>query len=305
MTQFTLLKSDAAETIAQNVRESLPFSIPALFNGGVPGDYFVTDRQYLFQDRAGTVPVTAVGQPVRAIRGSIYGTLAAVQTDGAFWNYIEESGVGKILGLAASTRFVLPASLTAEQVLGWHGDDHGFVIAGFSENVALLRLAQLLADAEVYWYYLDQHVSELMPGENGLTDTYAGFATLAPTGSPNAYVYIFLQRIRPTSEGVTLIRRTVLGRTGNAYYAETNWADVLAPGYASAETTPTPLVLEADPPISPVDYMARGGNPGYGPVPLSFWGGILGTNTDVKHRSLLLLGRSVDLSLYSLIYDAL
>jgi hypothetical protein len=141
-TQMTFLKPGAVDTIveeaAQDFRDlELPISIPALFNGGVPGFYFVTDKQYLYQDRAGTIPVTAVGDPVRAIRDSIYGILAAVLLDDAYHTYVEVNGEGRLLNVANVSRgFEIPyATLDPFTVFGGEANDPGFFMGARFHNL--------------------------------------------------------------------------------------------------------------------------------------------------------------------------
>lgn len=114
-----------------------PVNLASLYAASQPGDIFVADMQYLYQDRAATTPVTAVGQPVRAIRGAVNNILAAVLTDGQNHIYAEVDGVGYVEGLTTSRPFYIArADLTGNQLLGTPADDHGFYIAGKGLNLA-------------------------------------------------------------------------------------------------------------------------------------------------------------------------
>lgn len=142
MTELTFLKSTAATTIRAEAKdyalETLPLSIPALFNGGARGDYFVADRQHLFQDRAATTPVVGDGDPVRAIRGSVNGYVAAVAADADYYTFRLVNGVGFLENRPGTSKaFLLPkATMPVNSLIGRGSfPDTGWLIAGRAQNI--------------------------------------------------------------------------------------------------------------------------------------------------------------------------
>lgn len=141
MTALTILKANAAPLVLEEAKaaalEALPFDFRALFSDGTPGDFFITDKRYLFQDRAGTTPVTASGQPVRAVRGAVNGILAAVDADADYWDYTEIDGVGFVVGRSASKGFwIAQSDLRWDTLRGTALDDHGCLLAGRCDAIS-------------------------------------------------------------------------------------------------------------------------------------------------------------------------
>jgi hypothetical protein len=311
-TQLTFLKADVAPAIREQARDAAlvtqPFPIHALFNGGVPGDYFVTDKKYLYQDRVGTVPVTAVNDPVRAIRGSVKGILAAVPTDGAFWTYIEENGAGKILGRStgASRGFAIEfADLTFPQLLGWHADDHGFLVAGLSEGSDDGNAVSVLADENYTWFYVDQWQYSAA----GSFITYAGLtimpAGLTAEGTQNINIF----RRRPELQIDEMPRKLLLARNGQTYRAISNWAEAINVSTTLVpltESNENPLILDGPPPLNPDDWIARGGGSWGAMQKICVFGfGQYSSSTDCKARASLLLGKAVDPVLHQIIMESI
>lgn len=82
---INILTVEAAQQIEQEILDSLPINLPSLFNGGAMGDLIIPGPGYLWQDRAGTVPAIADGDPIRSLRGRVNGVFAAVDIDAHFY----------------------------------------------------------------------------------------------------------------------------------------------------------------------------------------------------------------------------
>jgi hypothetical protein len=307
MTSFDILKAEAAPIIReQAVNDALavwPVDIPALFNGGVPGDYFVTDRQYLYQDRAGTTPVTAVGQPVRAIRGSVKGTLAAVDTDGNNWTYIEENGVGFIDPSTDSRSFRISRSdVTPNQIYGKASDDKGYLIAGRVENIPANSEAGIFAtDFNYFTVRFGNDRTSYDSIFSSIEDDYASYMRASrPQLDPG-------DRRAVTVAVVGVARNEGLNR---AYVNETPPLPDGAEGYLLViedGASPYPIIASAPIPgplAMPAALDLEAENPSTQTAILLF-GYDTANIYSLRSRSALLVGKAVDPALHQRILEAI
>lgn len=305
--QFTFLKPAAATSIAEgaaeDVRDLLPFPIPALFNGGARGEYFVADRGNLFQDRAGTTPVTAVGQPVRSIRGNIYNTLAAVDLDTYFWNYTETAGIGLLQCNAASRGFSIPRSAFTPNDLLYQGGQAQFLLAGVIGNITSLNFGTFFSTSGGWLDYSFSRRADFDYGGGTYPGTPGNYTVIEWNtdnhnieGSPTAVVTSVRSLVARNPDGWRVLRETTprnnsplrfdhypgpsLART-RLQYADTPYLGPTGPDIdlAQGNTTGTVYVFGTDITLTGIANQTR--------------------------RSALIVGKAVDPALHQHILDAL
>jgi len=145
-----------ASTASVNSQAPFLFSPADLFTGGELGAYYdISDISTLFQDQAGTIPVTASGQFVKHIKDlSGNGRHLTMSLDTDYWVYQITSGFPNIYGalvtVAANNQFITasrvtwdaPTTLAAGVINGIGGNSGGFrhiQVAQNSSNTSELQ----------------------------------------------------------------------------------------------------------------------------------------------------------------------
>jgi len=299
-----------------------------LFEGGVAGDLFRADIDYLYQDRAGTTLVTAPGDPVRSIRGQVNGHFAAVASDGHFWTYQIENDVGVLRSQANNaSRGFLVSGVNCLDILGNKDDDHGFYLAGLTGPMPQAVGALYRANVS----FMETGLGTLLGpffnvarfgADDGFMISLGGVSTenrFSET-NPEKYFsgYIFVNQYDsetatqgPGTDAPITALGSMLARNGNAYRSALRSSDepILAlgwtlnaeepldEGWSETFTTGGPITepLEWEPPV-------------VAPLDLSFW--ICGMQSSgpgvgVHFRAVLLVGKDVDPALHNIIMNAL
>jgi BppU N-terminal domain len=295
------------------------FPLTALFNAGLPGDLFVADRNRLFQDRAGTTPVTAVSQPVRAIRGVVKGTLLATSSDIYYGTYVEVDGIGYIQAGANSQGFAAdfsgPVDYPDENDLqGDHLNNHGFLI-GIS---SYLTSAGLANTSSMFWSVGGNGTSVAISSPRVTNDGpfcyYYGYEGDTPMFEEVLFDTTLSGVILPVKQKILMFQKdtsiSALISLSSGDYASTGseWTKYANMTYAEVASLPLTELeyTEAIPPFSVELYNADNGTTlTPSALRLSLSSRSNAANTGMHFRAAIAVGKGVDPSLHQLILDAL
>jgi hypothetical protein len=320
------IRDDLRDLIA-----ATPISLDALFNNGAVGDWFRAGPGLVWQDRAGTVAATADGHPIRSIRGRANGLFAAVDADPEYYNLRIIDGIWWIEGRSASAGFaVSPTQLTQHRFAGYAGDDHGFFIAGYGENLTgtndavfftgdpqspvdmtLARQGDMGFWACNLWTHpTGTFAGEWDYGETGLVPT-GWEPSSPPPAEPTAFIRMSLARNAGAYRVAISMTQTVAWDQETLTYLDDEYTEDL---YRQPYTLGTVFPGPNDPPINTaqidVQIPANSWSAGSGGPPWRIK--LFGQNSSGGHfpdgfrfRTLIFIGQEVATELHQAIRDAM